>query len=228
MKIGDNIVSEFDEFSVNYTEDMTNCVPYYKKLLSSFTTSIPEAFNPNRILDLGCGNGNVSAMVMQSFPNATYELLDASPQMLDLCKTRFKDFKTIFHTSFFNDFNFEENKYDMITAGFSIHHCVGDEKKDLFKKIYRSLKSSGIFGMCDLMINKNRPEHKDLLADWKKFVLKNYPNEEKWQWLMEHYNEFDNPESLALQTNWLKEAGFTQIEPLINEDYWVYLRAIKN
>lgn len=227
MKIESTIDKEFDAFSVNYTEDMTKCVPYYKKLLDSFSENLPRNFRPYCILDLGCGNGNVTAQLLQKFPKASYELLDASNEMITLCKSRFSNYSIHYHTTFFNDFQFTKDKYDMIAAGFSLHHCTSDEKKKLFKNIYASLKPNGVFGICDLMIDRNSQEHPQLLLDWKNFVLSNYSSLEKWEWLMEHYQEFDKPDNLNNHFIWLKEAGFTKIEPFVNDYYWVYLRAFK-
>lgn len=227
MKIGSSIDKEFDAFSVNYTEDMTKCVPYYQKLLQTFSENLPPTFSPNRILDLGCGNGNVTAQLLQKFPKSSYELLDASTEMIMLCKSRFSEYPIQYHTTFFNDFHFAENKYDMVAAGFSLHHCIAEEKKEFFKKIYTSLTSSGVFGICDLMIDRNSQEHPKLLQDWENFVFKNYSSLEKWEWLMEHYQEFDKPDDLNNHILWLEQAGFTKIEPFVNDNYWVHLRAIK-
>ncbi|NND52276.1 MAG: class I SAM-dependent methyltransferase [Flavobacteriaceae bacterium] len=227
MRIKENIASEFNEFSANYTNDMIACVPHYLDLISSFTKDLPHQFDPKRILDLGCGNGNATAEVLQKYPEAQYYLLDASEKMLELCQHRFIGSDMSYLTSYFQDYEFESDFFDMIIAGFSLHHCDSEEKKSLFKKIYKALKSGGIFGMSDLMIDKNEPEHRQLLQDWKQFVLKNFPDEDKWEWLMEHYDEFDKPDHYSSQIQWLKEAGFSTIHTVFQNDYWVHLRAIK-
>ena len=77
MKVKDSIAAEFDQFSGNYTEDMSKCVPHYRKLLSCFCDCLPDDFSPDAILDLGCGNGNVTALLLKKFPHAHYTLLDA-------------------------------------------------------------------------------------------------------------------------------------------------------
>jgi len=135
MKIKDTIANEFNEFSGNYTQDMMGCVPHYLFLLSSMTQELPPNFNPKAILDLGCGNGNVASNLLQIFPNAEYTLLDASLEMIALCKLRFKQFQVVYVASYFNDFSFTSETYDMVTAGFSLHHCDSAEKKQLFKEI---------------------------------------------------------------------------------------------
>ena len=226
MKIKDNIANEFDAFSENYTDDMIGCVPHYVNLLSCFTQGIPKKFNPGNILDLGCGNGNVTDRLSHSFPNARFTLLDASQEMLGLCKKRFENFHTTYIESYFNDFGFNENHYDMIVAGFSLHHCDSTEKKELFQRIYKSLTKGGIFSSADLMISKNNTEHSKLVQDWNQFVNTNFPEGEKWKWLMEHYDEFDKPDNYNDQTAWLKNAGFKDIKITSYEKYWAHFQAI--
>ena len=228
MRIEDNIENEFNMFAKDYTSDMVGCVPHYSKLILAFTSFLPVDFKPKRILDLGCGNGNVTCKLLQLFPDSNFIILDASQEMINLCKSRFITSKIKFVKSYFKDFKFVDDYYDMITAGFSLHHCDSEEKKSLFKTIYSSLKKGGIFSFSDLMINKNSPEHSRLLKEWGDFVNENFPDNEKWNWLMEHYNEFDKPDDFNDQIQWLKEAGFTIINLPFKKNYWIHIQAIKS
>lgn len=228
MKTKGDIVSEFDEFSKNYTQDMINCVPHYITLLSGFIDHLPLNFHPKSILDLGCGNGNVTENLLKKFPDADHTLIDASQEMINLCQQRFKLHRIEYATSYFQDFEFKENHYDYIVAGFSLHHCNSEDKKDLFKKIHQSLTTDGIFSCSDLMINKNDINHTDLIKQWKKFVLNNYNDNEKWDWLMEHYSDFDKPDNYEDQFKWLKKAGFNSVKMFANETYWIQFQALKN
>ncbi len=227
LKIQDNIASEFDEFSKDYTSDMQKCVPHYNFLLSCFSNTYPKNFKPTTILDQGCGNGNVTQQLIKLFPKAQYILLDASHEMLTLCKKRFKKYAIETVESYFNAYEFPKNHFDLIVSGFSIHHCNQKEKQQIFKRIYQSLKPNGIYASSDLMINKNATEHKHLLAYWQHFVLSNYTDENKWNWLMEHYNEFDKPDNITDQLNWLKEVGFKNFEISIKDKYWTHFKAQK-
>ncbi|CAM1346466.1 class I SAM-dependent methyltransferase [Tenacibaculum crassostreae] len=228
MKTQENIANEFDEFAKDYTNDMIRCVPYYLELINSFSKHLPKNFQPTSVLDIGCGNGNTTAQLVSLFPNATYTLLDASSEMIELCKKRFKNHTIICENNYFKNFNFKENTYDLIIAGFSIHHCNEQEKQDLFKNIYKSLKKGGLFSCSDLMITKTNPNHFNLLKKWENFVINNYPNREKWEWLMDHYATFDNPTDYQKQIEWLTAVGFTKITlPFQEENYWVHLQAQK-
>ncbi len=42
--------------------------------------------NPNRIIDLGCGSGNSTAVLRSRWPSAQIAGLDSSPQMIEACK----------------------------------------------------------------------------------------------------------------------------------------------
>ena len=227
MKIADNIENEFNAFSSNYTDDMVNSVPHYLDLINAFTKDLPRSYKPKRILDLGCGNGNVSSTVMARFPDAQYVLLDASQDMLDLCRKQFESYDIELVKSYFQDYTFMKESFDMINAGFSIHHCSAEKKKDLFKKIYGSLRKGGVFGYSDLMVDKKQPYHKVLLKEWYAFVRNNYEDDSHWEWLMEHYDEFDQPDGHEQQVVWLKNAGFKTIKPIFKENCWVHFRCIK-
>ena len=113
MKVKDSIAAEFDQFSGNYTEDMTKCVPHYPKLLTCFSDCIPDDFSPDAVLDLGCGNGNVTALLLNRFPHAHYTLLDASPEMLALCKQRFAGKNVTCVEHYFRDYDFPRDRFDL-------------------------------------------------------------------------------------------------------------------
>lgn len=227
MKSNKDIGLEFNEFSKNYTNDMIGLAPHYLDLVSCFNKHLPENFNPKTILDLGCGNGNITARLLQHYPNASYHLVDASAEMIGLCQKQFSDYKVSYANTYFKDFNFQEGTFDLIVAGFSLHHCEDNEKRTVFRNIYDALKKNGIFSYSDLMISKTNPDHPKVLEDWGDLVNTNYPDGEKWAWVMEHYEKFDRPTDHTLQIKWLKNAGFTRIQIPFQAGYWIYLQAVK-
>ncbi len=77
------------------------------------------------------------------------------------------------------------------------------------------------------MISKTNPDHPMLLEQWKEFVNTNFSDEKKWIWLMEHYEFFDKPTDYLVQIEWMRNAGFTNIQILFREDYWIHLQAVK-
>lgn len=223
----DDISKEFNVFSANYTEDMIKCVPHYLNLLQAFSQKYPSGFSPLHILDLGCGNGNVTAQLIDHYPKASYTLVDASETMLNLCHERFKNYDIKSVQSYFKDFELTPSQYHLIVAGFSLHHCEPDEKRFLFNKVYSALVPGGIFAISDLMINKDDKAHERVKTNWQKLVLSNYPDDEKWNWIMEHYAEFDRPDHFKDQIDWLIAEGFELYDLIKKDDYWVHLKVSK-
>ena len=121
MKIKATLADEFDRFSDNYTEDIIRIVPHYLRLLSSHSKCLPDNFCAAKILDLGCGNGNVTALLLEKFPDAEYTLLDASPDMLAICRERFSGINMNCVRSYFRDYTFPE---DILTSLQQISACT--------------------------------------------------------------------------------------------------------
>lgn len=224
-KIKETLSLEFDAFSANYTSDMIVAVPHYEQLMRCFQTCLPLGFSAKHILDLGAGNGNSANELMQRFPDAEYTLVDASAEMLDICNKRFTQSNIKLVESYFSDFQFNEEAYDLVIAGFSLHHCKADEKQSLFKKIKKALKPNGLLMMSDLCITKSDDSHPALLKEWETYVNANDPSGEKWTWLMEHYDAFDTPHNFESQHAWLLEAGFSSVDIGWNEGKWMHVIA---
>ncbi len=228
MQIKSNIADEFDEFSRNYTEDMVGCVPNYNILIENFILDFESYFTPSSILDLGSGNGNVVRKLLHKFPKATYTLVDASQDMLDLCQSYFEAYSMAYVNTYFNDFEFKTNNYDLVTAGFSLHHSLSKDKPEIYARIFEALKPGGVFACSDLMIDKSHNAHSTHLNTWKQFVSKTFPDGKKWEWLMQHYDEFDHPESISNHLHMLDHAGFKKVTCCVYENYWSHFKAYKN
>ena len=71
-----SVQSFYDEVSSQYTDLISKCVPRYGELLYNMFHYIPDDFKPKRILDLGCGTGNLTAEILKHFPEAEVDALD--------------------------------------------------------------------------------------------------------------------------------------------------------
>jgi tRNA (cmo5U34)-methyltransferase len=223
------IKEEFNTWLAGYTEKMTRWVPYYQELLQALRQNLPPGFQPANILDFGCGNGNATTQVMAAFPNAHYVLLDGSNEMLDACRQRFDDKKDIQYVeTYFQDADFPDNSFDLITAAFALHHLDSAEKAAVFKKIYRWLRPGGVVTSSDIYGTKRDPAYpQEILATWKAFAMEHGTPTEEWDTLMEHHAEYDKPDTYADQLQWLHEAGFAEARIAWHVDQWGNIQGIK-
>jgi len=217
----------FDELIDNYTENMCRWVPHYLKLVVETIDSVPIDAQVNKILDLGCGNGNVSILATARFPQAGIYLVDASHGMLDVARSRLQG-KVILNCSHINiqDLHFNEPNFDLVTACFSLHHLSGQEKQDIFHRIKGWLKSGGFFSYSDLFVEKDDSEtHSKVLKKWESFVRQNSNGSQDWDFLSDHYMRYDWPNREAIQQEWLTNAGFSSFKWHRFDEVWAHCLA---
>lgn len=221
-----NIGNVFDEIQEAYTQKMIRWVPHYLELINKFSTAFPSDWAPDYILDLGSGNGNITATLIANYPYSQYTLLDASEKMLLEAKSRFGSTDFTYVKNMIQDANFTPESFSLIVASFSLHHLETKDKSSAIQSIHQWLKPGGYFGYADLFINKEDKVHNSFLQSWEQFVVKNGDRED-WEYLADHYRNYDHPDNLLTQLAWLEKLNFSEITIHILDNYWIYLLAKK-
>ena len=107
----------------------------------------------DRVLDLGCGDGRLAALVLDARPQATEAIgLDSSAPMLDLARRRFADeprARVVEHD--LREPLPELGPLDVVVAGFSIHHLAHERKRSLFEEIATILRPGGVFANLEVV-----------------------------------------------------------------------------
>jgi len=93
-----------------------------------------------RVLDLGCGDGKKTRRLTKLFE---VEGVDVSPEQLRLARTAAPEVPFI--EADFAQLGFAAETFDAVTAFYSIMHVPRDRHLELFAKVRRWLKPSGIF-----------------------------------------------------------------------------------
>ncbi len=101
----------------------------------------------DRVLDLGCGDGRLAALVLDARPAATQAVgLDSSPPMLDLARERFAgDERADLRTHDLREPLPDLGVFDVAVAGFAIHHLSHERKRTLFEEVVGALRPGGVF-----------------------------------------------------------------------------------
>ena len=88
---------------------------------------------PGRILDLGCGDGRLTAILLEAYPESTAICVDMSPPMLDAVSERFAgDDRVIVATHDFEAPLAFDGPFDAIVSSLAIHHCDDQRKRTLY------------------------------------------------------------------------------------------------
>jgi len=109
---------------------------------------------PFRVLDIGTGQGNVAALVLDAFPNARAVGLDVSEPMRDIASERMAPYGDRF-SYVLGDFVDGElpadlpGPFDLAVSSRAIHHLPTANKQLLYISIYRALNPGGAFFNLD-------------------------------------------------------------------------------
>jgi len=210
----ENVKEHFEEEAKEFDETIIKLIPLYNRMINSMVSVIPfDNFYEFKVLDLGCGTGNVSKMIKSNFPNAKISCVDIAENMIEMAKLKLQAYEDVeYYIGDFSEFDFESN-YDVIVSSLALHHIkTDDNKKKLYNKIYKALKSGGIFLNSDVVLGSNDSLSKIYRKKWIEHMLKHVPGkdvEEKW---LPKQNSEDFPSSLMSHLTWLDETGFESID----------------
>ena len=68
----------YDELASSYNDIIYRCAPRYEEMQMTMVDYVPRDLQPLRILDLGCGTGNLTRRVLETFQEAEVVALDLS------------------------------------------------------------------------------------------------------------------------------------------------------
>jgi tRNA (cmo5U34)-methyltransferase len=211
-----------------YQEIASVAVPAREEQIATMLTLLPfTQADSFRAVELGCGEGFLSAALLDCFPQAEILALDGSEEMRSQAAERLSVFGSRATVEAFDlyatDWLAGLEGTDCVVSSLVIHHLDGDEKQRLFCAIGNRLARHGVLLLADL-IRPQRPEASELFAaTWdqsakaqalaKTGFRQLFEQFVKSQW---NYYRFpdaaDKPSSLFDQLTWLKAAGFAIVD----------------
>ncbi|NCQ10781.1 MAG: class I SAM-dependent methyltransferase [Bacteroidetes bacterium] len=175
---------------------------------------VPNAVN---LLDIGCGGGNYSLMMLSKVPKLNCTMVDLSKPMLDKAFERVSQQTNGTVTTIQGDIrevDLDENHFDIILAGAVLHHLRDDKDwETTFEKLFRLLKVGGCLMISDLITQDT-----ELLSDytWQRYgdYLESLNGKEYRQNVLAYVAKEDSPRSMNYQLDLMKKVGFSKVEIL--------------
>lgn len=137
-----------------FDEHIRLIVPRYEELHEAVLRSIPPDLPSTlKILELGCGTGELTKKLCERYPKAQIVALDYSSRMLAVCQEKLKKFgdRVRLIEGDFSQTEFPQG-CDVVISTLAIHHLPDPQKLELFQKIYRVLKREGWFVNGDVVL----------------------------------------------------------------------------
>ena len=188
-------------------------------VMLDITTGAAFFTNPDakNLLDIGCGAGNYSLKMLGKIPGLNCLLMDLSMPMLARAKERVSANTSGKVETMQEDIlkaALPENQFDIVLAASVLHHLRGEaDWKNVFQKIYRSLKPGGGFWISDLITQETDALNR-LFTDQYARHLDSLGGEAYRKKVFEYIEREDTPRSVNFQLDLMKEAGFRHTEIL--------------
>jgi tRNA (cmo5U34)-methyltransferase len=179
-----------------------------------------------RILDIGAGYGALAAAVLYDRPHATAVCLDASEAMLALGKTRNRDLaerikfvQGSLETSAWRDAI--DGRFDAVISARALHHFTANQRRRfIFKEIFDVVRNGGCFINADNVraptktLGERYRAARDEYLD--RFVKQSSGGRTNLAELRAAtpgtYHGPHNNGHLGEELDWLREAGFTDVD----------------
>jgi tRNA (cmo5U34)-methyltransferase len=222
----EKIAAHFERQVHEYENLMEKLVPRYRKQHKIIQNLLHDDTGGKiRVLDLGCGNGVLSKLVLKKNPNAYVVGFDLTPKMLEVCLENLSIFNGRYEL-IQGDYRFDSmgGEYDMVLAGLTLHHLTWGQRKDFYKLIYDILTIGGSFILNDIIIDEDWETRNKQYDNWLRFIASN--GEDPEYWYNKHKNK-DFPVTLEDHFRWLQEAGFSEAKCHWRYDNFAVTSAIK-
>jgi tRNA (cmo5U34)-methyltransferase len=154
--------------------------------------------SPRAVLDLGCGDGRLSALVLDQCPSLEVVVgVDSSPAMLSHARERFAgDRRVTIREWDLKDPLTPLGRFDVVIAGFSIHHVDDRRKRSLFDEVNRLLIPAGLFANLEVVKSATPQLHRQFLE----LIGRRDDDPE------------DRLAGVEDQLGWMREAGLADVE----------------
>jgi tRNA (cmo5U34)-methyltransferase len=160
----------------------------------------------DRVLDLGAGTGLMSAFVAERHPQARFELLDGSPEMLAEAEQRLGDRVAAIHVQDMAD-GLPDGPFDAVVSALAIHHLEDPDKRVLFTAVHERLRPGGSFVNAEQVAGPT-PELTALYDErWASACRELGASAQEVAEAFER-RKLDRCASVEDQLCWLREAGF--------------------
>lgn len=214
----------FGAVATEYDQQRRLVIPCYTDFYGSILRAFPFPDQDQiKVLDLGAGTGLVSAMVAEAYPHSRVLAVDISEKMLDQARKRFAQNTRV--SVKVMDYGEQPLPmgFDAVVSALSIHHLDHQGKRELFSKIHDALNPGGVFVNAELVLGESQ-EVEDLWQRvWREYLEGGGLGRDELDAIY-HRMEIDINAGLWEQMDWLRDAGFSDVDCLYKyNNFAVYM-----
>lgn len=176
-------------------EYLSREIPHRATAEEMLMAALPDRVE--RLLDLGTGDGRMLSLARDRHPQAAAIGLDSSKPMLARAAERFAGEPLVELRAHELSVPLSETgRFDAVVSGLSIHHLEDARKRELFAEVHALLVPGGVFANLDLVRSASVQLHERFRREIGR--VEDDPS--------------DHLADLSAQLDWLREAGFGEVD----------------
>ena len=125
---------------------------HYLEMLEAIVDDL-EGYDRRRIVELGCGSGNLTVLLAERFPTAEIIAVDVSTELLSIARKKCEGKNNV---AFVNDnmlsFMSKLEKPASVVGNLSLHHLTDTEKRRLTNRVSRAIAGGDAFIIGDVFV----------------------------------------------------------------------------
>lgn len=233
MRDGETSMSDEDDLwgeaeSETYRALSDIAVPERERQIAVITALAAASKADGDVLDLCCGEGLLTRALLEALPESRLLALDGSPSMLEAArrscrndprlKTQLIDIADLGWREF-------ERPLRAAVSSLAVHHLDDDAKRALFADIFSALQPGGIFVLADVVRPATAIGHEIAAQHWDEEVerrslatrgdnsgLEAFQRADWNHFRHEKLDPIDKPSLLTEHLDWLRAAGFEDVD----------------
>ena len=212
---GKSVGRAFDADARDYDGERRMLIPCFDGFYGNAVEVIRDWTAPKtpRVVDLGAGTGLFSSMVADVLPGASFRLLDLSPEMLAKAEERFAGTASGTVETRVVDLAIDrlEGPWDLVISALAIHHLNDEEKQELLRRIYDALAPGGLFINAEQVLGSTPEIDERYVRRWNEAIRAAGASDERVA-RAEARMTFDQSSTISDQLEWMRNAGFEQVD----------------
>jgi ubiquinone/menaquinone biosynthesis C-methylase UbiE len=114
-------------------------------------TGRPELTGARRVLEIGCGTGNLIQRVRKAHPSAQLTGLDPDPRALDIARRKAGSVPgLVFDQGYAQELPYADGAFDRVLSSMMLHHLDDPAKAAAVAEVFRVLEPGGMVLVADI------------------------------------------------------------------------------
>lgn len=213
----------FGRMVESYDSLMRRAVPHYDEMQQRLAEYLPRS--AARVLELGCGTGNLTLALAARYPEVELTSVDASPEMIACARQRLEAAhprsvpRSRFLEARFEDLEPGSRAFDLVVSSISLHHVRA--KEPLFRALHSAIAPGGALRFADQFAGATPAIHGVNWNRWLAFCREpGQCTEEEIRSLLDHAAAHDHYQSVRQHFGMLEAAGFRDVDCVWRQGIW--------